>query len=485
MRRVALFIGVDEYQDSMINNLNCAVSDALTTAGIFRKRGFTTYQLTNQEANKNIVAAKVNEICKTLENGDMFVFYFAGHGNETNDAHSLIFSSANTASLDLTNGEDSIPLSVIRQNCETGCKNGIYKLFILDCCRNDILRGSRGGRERFLARNISLTGTDRNDGVRPPLILRSCQSGQCAYEDEEAKHGFFTQAMIEALSDETISDFSSFLQKMNSVMERKIHPNRQRITVGEYDGRNIPLFDGWNPQTTGTPHREFPVYMPQISATAQKFIDNISALKSEGLIFVKGNRTLMKCSSRVESCIIPEGVTEIYSNAFARCSKLLFAALPDSLTKIGHYAFSGCSALEVIRIPENVSELGNMAFNECGSLKEITLPQSITKLNTKTFYKCIALEDIVIPPGITEIGIETFGNCSALQEIIIPDSVKNLCSMAFAGCSALKKVILPKGLTNLENSVFQNCNNLREVIAGKDTVIPEDALPVLCKVTRI
>ena len=484
MRRVALFIGVDEYQDSMINDLNCAVSDAQITAGIFQKRGFEIHRLTNHEANKSVVAAKVNELCKTLDNGDMFVFYFAGHGNETDDAHSLIFSTANTATLDLTNGDDSIPLSAIRRNCETDCKSGIYKLFILDCCRNDILRGSRGGRERFLARNISLTGSDRNDGIRPPLILRSCQSGQCAYEDKEAKHGFFTQAMIEALNDSNILDFSSFLQKMNTVMERKIHPNRQRITVGEYDGRNIPLFEGWDPKTTGTPQRELPVYMPKFSATAQKFIDNISALKSEGLTFVNGNRTLIKCSSRVESCIIPEGVTEIYSNAFARCNKLLFAALPDSLTKIGHYAFSGCSALEVIRIPEKVSALGNMAFHECGSLKEISLPQSITKLNSKTFYKCIALEDIVIPPSITEIGIEAFGNCSSLKEIIIPDSVKNVCAMAFSGCSALKKVTLPKGLTSIDSSVFRNCNNLREVIAGKDTVIPDDALPELCNVTR-
>ena len=485
MRRAALFIGVDEYQDKMINNLNCAVSDAEITAGIFQERGFEIHRLTNHEANKGVVAAKVNEICTSLNDNDMFVFYFAGHGNETNDAHSLIFSTANTASLDLTNGDDSIPLSMIRHNCENGCKNGIYKLFILDCCRNDIMRGSRGGRERFLARNISLTGLDRNDGIRPPLILRSCQSGQCAYEDEDAKHGFFTQAMIESLKDESIKDFSSFLQKMNAVMERKIHPNRQRITVGEYDGRNIPLFDGWNPAVTGTPHKEHPVFMPQISMTAQKFIDNISALKSEGLTFVRGNRTLLKCSSRIESCLIPEGVTEIYSNAFARCSKLLFTALPDSLTKIGHYAFSGCSAMEVIRIPENVSDLGNMAFNECSSLKEIAIPQSITKLNTKTFYRCISLEDIVIPPSVTEIGIDAFGGCSSLQEIIIPDSVKNVCCRAFADCSALKKAVLPTGLERLESSVFQNCNNLREVVAGKDTVIANGALPVLCKVTRV
>ena len=115
MRRVALFIGVDEYQDSMINDLNCAVSDAQITAGIFQKRGFEIHRLTNHEANKCVVAAKVNELCKTLDNGDMFVFYFAGHGNETNDAHSLIFSSANTDPFDLTNGEDSIPLSVFRK----------------------------------------------------------------------------------------------------------------------------------------------------------------------------------------------------------------------------------------------------------------------------------------------------------------------------------------------------------------------------------
>ena len=44
---------------------------------------------------------------------------------------------------------------------------------------------------------------------------------------------------------------------------------------------------------------------------------------------------------------------------------------------------------------------------------------------------------------------------------------------------------LTNGEDSILHSVFRNCNNLREVIAGKDTVIPEDALPVLCKVTRI
>ena len=484
MKRVALFIGVNEYQDKRINNLTCAVSDASVTAITFEKRGFEVHKFINSEADRNVISEKIREISGELNNGDMFVFYFAGHGHEINDTHALILPSADINTLDQNDNGGAIPLSLVRKNFEENGKSGVYKLFILDCCRNNLLSGSRGGREMLRSRDISLVALDRKDGIRPPLILRSCQSGQCAYENDDAGHGYFTEAMIEALEDRSITDFSSLLDKMNLIMESKIKPGWQRITVGEYDGRNIPLFDGWTPDAIGKPHHEISVPKYQISSSAQAFADDIANLKSEGLFCI--DRKLMKCTKiNIEACAIPDGISEIYSNAFAHCSKLLFAALPDTITKIGYNAFGKCSAMELIKIPQSVNIIEDRAFSDCGFLKKIELPDSITAIKAKTFANCHSLEEFVIPPSVTEIGNEAFSGCTSLMEIVIPDSVKQIGGGAFSGCSKLRRVVLPENLSMLESDTFRDCNNLREVIAGADTIIPQDALPRLCRINRV
>lgn len=49
--------------------------------------------------------------------------------------------------------------------------------------------------------------------------------------------------------------------------------------------------------------------------------------------------------------IIPEGVTNIESNAFAWCRDLISITLPTSLNHISKYAFSGCKSLVAVNIP--------------------------------------------------------------------------------------------------------------------------------------
>ena len=50
----------------------------------------------------------------------------------------------------------------------------------------------------------------------------------------------------------------------------------------------------------------------------------------------------------LESIVIPDSITEIGDNAFARCQALKFIVLPKSLTKIGANAFVNCVQLEQI-----------------------------------------------------------------------------------------------------------------------------------------
>ena len=67
---------------------------------------------------------------------------------------------------------------------------------------------------------------------------------------------------------------------------------------------------------------------------------------------------------------IPEGVTQIPSNAFKENSSLTGVTLPEILTDIGYSAFEGTSVTS-ITIPANVTRIGNDAFID-SALTEIT-----------------------------------------------------------------------------------------------------------------
>ena len=101
------------------------------------------------------------------------------------------------------------------------------------------------------------------------------------------------------------------------------------------------------------------------------FKDGILYYRRDKNSYYNESLTILAITKSVSGNIeIPEGVTQIPSNAFAGNTSLTGVTLPESLTEIGFGAFRGTSIVS-ITIPTNVTEIGLDAFVD-SALTQIT-----------------------------------------------------------------------------------------------------------------
>ena len=181
----------------------------------------------------------------------------------------------------------------------------------------------------------------------------------------------------------------------------------------------------------------------------------------EGILYSKADKRLICCpwsSVDGKECVIPQGVRIIESYAFYD-RYIESVVIPDSVVSIGKYAFSQCDYLQRLSIPKSVTSVGQCAFKG-SNLKSIEIPGSITEIEAEVFSGWDRLKEIVIPEGVQSIGKGAFWNCNSLISITIPESVKTIGKEAFGKCSGLSSVTIPGGVENIEGGAFYDCFGL-------------------------
>ena len=72
--------------------------------------------------------------------------------------------------------------------------------------------------------------------------------------------------------------------------------------------------------------------------------------------------------------VLPNGVKDIGSYAFANCTGLTSITIPDGITDIGSYVFQYFTGLtSIITIPDGVTSIGECAFRGCAGLTSVTI----------------------------------------------------------------------------------------------------------------
>jgi len=246
MKRAALFVGIDRYESPEINGLACAEKDAADLHAFFQyAAGYDDVRRLLSPDTDRIVS-ETEELMRTLDTGDQFLFYFAGHGTEHNGKHLLLDSKARREMLPFN--YHVLPVEMLKAMTS---HPGLHRIFMLDCCRNDLFKGRGGGkgmRDAAGWRDIAAVG-DHEPEAGALTILCSCDEGHQAAELEG--QGLFTASILNCLQaarqdGRCVSLNDTFEQELTRHMSetaRRLGRGTQRPWI-QRSGAILQLLDG-------------------------------------------------------------------------------------------------------------------------------------------------------------------------------------------------------------------------------------------------
>ena len=95
------------------------------------------------------------------------------------------------------------------------------------------------------------------------------------------------------------------------------------------------------------------------------------------------NGTLKKYVGTDTDVVVPDGITEIGSDAFS-WSGVTSVVIPEGVTAIGSGAFTWCKALTSITLPNSMTDIGGGAFGDCDRLTDIYFTGTQAEWNSIT-----------------------------------------------------------------------------------------------------
>ncbi len=233
-RRWALVIGAAGY--SHLGELRYAASDAqLFSETLIERFGFepSTVQLLTDDtevkptAGHMFLALRKMLVDRRLQQTDLFVFYFAGHGVGHADGDFLLPLDG---AVETVTDVGLHVRDVISELTNAGMDN---VLFVVDGCRTGAQ--NRFGQELWdLAEEANLA------------VILSCEPGEQSYEDRRLEGGVFTHYLVESLKDASLFEEESGALWASKVA-MSVQQKSKAWTSRGFDGQQIPQV--WNDPT--------------------------------------------------------------------------------------------------------------------------------------------------------------------------------------------------------------------------------------------
>lgn len=203
MKVIALVIGISNYNDPD-NKLNNAAKDAEDISSKFEKLGYKVLShinITNQAIDEAIYNFGIE-----LNNYDIGIFYYAGHGMQISGENFITAIDTNFAS-EIDAKYSSMPLNKLLETMDV-CDNNT-NIIILDACRDNPF-------EKKWTRSVATVGLAPVHAPKGSLIAYATSPGQKA-SDGVGENGLYTSMLLRNLEKVNITIEEFFKQVRNSV----------------------------------------------------------------------------------------------------------------------------------------------------------------------------------------------------------------------------------------------------------------------------
>lgn len=146
-------------------------------------------------------------------------------------------------------------------------------------------------------------------------------------------------------------------------------------------------------------------------------------VEKDGVVYTSDMKILIACSLSVTDLVIPEGVEEIISYAFAN-TRIKNVKLPDSLAILNENAFYKCRELQNVDFGSGLDTIKGFTFQNCTSLTHVKLPPQMKSIERYAFGDS-GVENVELNEGLLLIHEGVFSGCK-IDELRLPDSLENI-----------------------------------------------------------
>jgi len=209
-KRKAIVIGMSNYID-VSHHLNNTLNDADDMADIFTRLGFDVTLL--KDYDKNHLDIELNNWYNSIQNQDMVVFYYAGHGTEFDNVNYLVPIDC---PLDTKKNFIAGAMNLDSIKTNIAAKGVQFKLLIIDACRDDNITSgwrSLSNDQDEMAYTLVPEGT---------LIAFSTKKGALANDGGNygLHNGLFTSFLKQSIMTPYISVDEIFARTSEQVMQQ-------------------------------------------------------------------------------------------------------------------------------------------------------------------------------------------------------------------------------------------------------------------------
>jgi Tfp pilus assembly protein PilF len=238
-RVLALVVGISDYRE--IGKLNFAHKDARLIEKVlnlsFQGTEKKIQVLTDGQASERAIKQGIMDLYKEAREGDLVIFYFAGHGDVTRvvEEESGYFLAYDVTADREYDAGGAVPFQFVNKYI-SGMAQKCKVWMMTDACHSGVIINEKGARATLEQLSAGFTNT---------VKFISCQPHELSYEDPDLAQGVFTYFLTKGLggmADKTeplgrinVDELNTFLkQEVRTFTKQKQSP---KVTFGgnEFD----------------------------------------------------------------------------------------------------------------------------------------------------------------------------------------------------------------------------------------------------------